>query len=174
MLLLIGIKAVSDVGGQKAGLDLHVELAFALVGYPIDLHFLIGLVVLLAYVILEAGVVSLVFEFEYVDVEDVIPEEVAVSGVVGEVGSLLLECLPADVANVAEVLLVVGSGLALFSETGKGVEHKSAHDVAEHGVEEGDVDDIVDEADYLELLHCLADSPRNVELAYAVQHSVAH
>ncbi len=98
----------------------------------------------------------------------------AVSSVIGEVNGLLLKCFSADVTDVTEVFLVIGSGFAFLSETWKGVEHESANYVAEHGFKECDVDDIVDEANYLKLLHSLADCSRNVKLTYAIEHAITH
>jgi len=139
-----------------------------------DFHLLVRLVVLLAYVVLKACIVSLIFVFEYVDIKDVVPKEVLVASMMSEVNRLLLKCLSADITDVAVVFFIIGPWFAFFSETREGVKHESTHDVAEHRVEECDVDDIVDEADYFKLLHGLADRSWNVELTHTIQHSIAH
>ena len=78
------------------------------------------------------------------------------SGVLGEVDSLLFEGFSTYIADVAVIFLVVVSVVGLFSQAGEGVKHESADDVAEKHIKEGYIDDVIEEASDLELFHGLA------------------
>lgn len=76
--------------------------------------------------------------------------------------ALLLQLLPANIANVAHILFIAQECISLISETTEGIDHDTWNDVAKQNLEKCEVHNIVDVPDYLELLHSLADDPCDV------------
>lgn len=88
--------------------------------------------------------------------------------------SLLLEGLTRDVADVAEVFLVVDEFSVLFSECSECIKHDTWYDVAEQNTKEDTVKHVIGEADDLELFHGLTDGTWDKELQNTVKHGLAH
>ena len=87
---------------------------------------------------------------------------------------LLLQTLPADITNVALILLVLLQIISLFSKGTKGVNHEPTNDIAEQHFEESEVDDIVDESHDFKLLHGFAYDSRDIKLDDTGGDTIAH
>lgn len=88
--------------------------------------------------------------------------------------SLLLEGLTRDVANVAEVFLIMDEFSVLFSKCSECIEHDTWYDVAEQNTKEDTIEHVIRETDDLELLHSLTYGTRDKELQDAVKHGLTH
>lgn len=88
--------------------------------------------------------------------------------------SLLLEGLTRDVANVAEIFLVVDEFSVLFSECSECIKHDTRYDVAEQDTKEDTIEHVVRETNDLKLLHSLTNGTRDKELQDTVKHGTTH
>lgn len=162
-----------DEGVELLEFVLGLELVGLYDGDPVDLHVLVGQVVLGGDLVLQPRVVGLGFPVEIVHVEDVVPEEVrpVYVGVEGQL--LLLKSGPLHVADVAEVFFVLLQGPIFLPQASEGVQHYTRDDIGEHSPEEDAVYCVVGKAGDFESLHGLADGPRYIELEDAVEHGLA-
>lgn len=88
--------------------------------------------------------------------------------------SLFLEGLTRDVANVAEVFLIVDKFSVLFSECSECIKHDTWYDVAEQNTKEDAIEHVIRETDDLELLHGLTNGTRDKQLQDTVKHGLTH
>ena len=142
-------------------LRFYVELAAAPVGNPCHLHLLVRFEVLVSNHVLQTSVVSLVFQLQHVDVEDVVPEEMPLD-VLGELLVLLLDSLPRYVTDVAFIFLVLLPGVLLLPETAKSVQHQTANNASKHDVPEDEGYHVVAEPRQLKFLTTLAHNSSDV------------
>lgn len=88
--------------------------------------------------------------------------------------SLLLEGLTRDVANIAEVFLIMNEFSVLLSQCSECIKHDTWNDVAEQNTKEYAIEHIIWETDDLELLHSLTDGTRYEKLQDTVKHGLTH
>ena len=113
-LLLETLHFASNNATYPLSLSLNVELTSSSERYPSHLHLLVWLVILVPDHILETSVVSGVFELQYINVEDVVPQEVFFDMFL-EIFFLFLDSFPGNITNITEVFFIFLSSVLFFS-----------------------------------------------------------